>query len=116
MWTARKSQCFNKMALYLVFTHPDLRLYIKLTHDVPYTFLKFRVIILILQSSHLTSPDICPLLALLDFKPERRKVCGGSDSSWPWITHNQQELGGGPCPGAAVGRNEGRAVGRVKMR
>ena len=87
-----------------------------LTHHVPYTFLKFHVIILMLQSSHLTSPDICPLLALLDFKPERRKVFGDSDSSWPWITHTQQELGGSPCPGVAVGRSEGRVVGRVKIR
>ena len=41
---------------------------------MPYTLLKFHVHILVLQSSPLTSPDACPPLGLLDFKPERRRV------------------------------------------
>lgn len=68
------SQCLNKIALYFLYhTSRPQALPQTYTGCALHTF-QFDVIILVLQSGRLTSPDACPPLSLLDFRPERRRV------------------------------------------
>ena len=74
------------------------------------------MIILVLQSSRsdfsrCLSSNSSPWLQAWE-----EKGLKDSDSSWPWILHTQQELGGGLCSGAAVGRHKERVAGGVKVR